>query len=203
MTSVMKPQLNLLFSLPDELIRTVYEMDMTYSSVFSSEAFVRELLETTAKKDYVRTLLESYVYRDLQLAQEDDCSYISPFLIMNTTQKDGVIYYTQRTKNEVFQRFGTKLGDRVIDKYTETFVFLSLHQGVLRWMLLPTVLKDVAHKVVKDVNAIVVFNSTSSDSYDCSCFERSFRGVEITLDMIIISNYYNGFDTGSGFVVYA
>ena len=181
-------------------------MDPTHKNVFSSESFLRELVRTNTKKNYVRTVLKSYIYHDLELACEDDCPYANPFLIMNTIKKDGVLYYTERTKNEM-KKYGINYGDRVDSKYRDTFVYFSRNKDSLRWILLPNVLKDVAHKVVKDTETFLFGNGNNASDWFHWCNIGLYDNDDVVpFNMSMSSGYtYDGKgnvgQAGSGLVI--
>ena len=149
MTSVMKPQLNLLFSLPDDLIRGVYDMDTTYRGTFSNALFKTEL-----EKGYwtqLQSEIRRRIYAEMRINQDDDGNFRGN-QFLNVDEEDGHLYFNGlstpgMTPVEIASL--PAVNSRIRDIENETYIYFSEYQGVLRFAIVPLSFKDKAHDYFK------------------------------------------------------
>jgi hypothetical protein len=173
----MKPQLNLLFSLPDDLIRGIYDMDTTYRETFSNAQFKTELEQGYWAQKQLQSEIRRKIYEHLRLCGR----YSNRFFIKGFLDKDEDEDEDDNDEDEQFYFKGLstpgmtpaeiaslpELNSRISDIESETYVYFSEHKGVLRFAIVPLSFKD---------NAPEYFKHAQSRCYDGVC-TRDFMSV--------------------------
>jgi hypothetical protein len=153
-STVLKPILkrhNLLFSLPDDIIRNIYSMDSTYHSVFSNENAKYDLIQAYWARNSIRTEVVNNVLAKLESIQEDGIAFNNRFVYINREDGDDSFYIHCDTYGMSQEEINALPGGGgpTACRLTDLCVHFSSFEDVLRWVIIPTSFRAHAEEYFK------------------------------------------------------
>jgi hypothetical protein len=150
MSIVLKPT-NLLFSLPDDIIRDIYSMDSTYHNVFSNEKAKNDLIQAYWARKSIRTEVVNKVIAKLESIQEDGIAFNNRFVYINREEDDDSFYINCDTYGMSQEEINAlpEGGGSTACRLTDLCIHFSPFEDVLRWVVIPTSFRAHAEKYFK------------------------------------------------------
>tara|TARA_B110000503_G_C7072138_1_gene381340 strand:+ start:198 stop:917 length:720 start_codon:yes stop_codon:yes gene_type:complete len=147
-TVAVRAKFNLFNSLPDDLIRNVCEFDTTYRYVFSKSDFKCEITKAYWCQHSLQEEISKVIYSRLLDIQYDGNGFANRFLEMNmNTEEDSIFYFTRQTEGMTEDEIDTlpTTPNRICrDLQSETSIYFSVFENVLRWVVIPKSFVDKA-----------------------------------------------------------
>ena len=142
------PKVNLFNSLPDDLIRHICEFDTTYRYVFSKSDFKCEITKGYWRQNSLQEEIRKAIYSRLLDIQYDENGFANRFLEMNqNAEEDSTFYFTHQTEGMTEDEISTlpATPNQICrDLQSETSIYFSVFEDVLRWIVIPKSFADKA-----------------------------------------------------------
>lgn len=157
-----KPQ-NLLFSLPDDVIRHIYEMDTTYKTNFSDNCFQKELKSKFWEQNKVLDHIRSQIYKNMLVKQNEGEVFGNRFLQLDSETSDFYFYNDGYDISDEMSKQLPSNYEVCNDLEKKTYIHFSQYNKCLRFAIVPLSFKHKANSY------FMLEHNTNRPIYDGIC----------------------------------